>query len=223
MEEILNGEQLEESSENVQDCNVKEEEERGTAFLEETKGSLGKFKDADSLLDAYNNLQAEFTRKCQKLSEITKQLEEEKSLKQQELKQEDIPVFKKENWKDEVSSFLTQNSEAKKYSAEIANEIFNDKTLQSSANALELAWARVMQKNYAEPEKLANDQNFINEKILSQTQVKQQVLNEYFKNLNTNSLPTVMSGRGSVGNLSSKAPTNLKEAKQILEKMLNVN
>jgi len=222
MEEEKIGEQPKEEIFEAQ-SGIVEDVDKGATDEISCEGSLGKFKDAKSMLDAYNNLQAEFTRKCQKLSEITKQLEEEKSLKQQELKQEDIPVFKKENWKDEVSSFLTQNSEAKKYSAEIANEIFNDKTLQSSANALELAWARVMQKNYAEPEKLANDQNFINEKILSQTQVKQQVLNEYFKNLNTNSLPTVMSGRGSVGNLSSKAPTNLKEAKQILEKMLNVN
>lgn len=34
------------------------------------KGSIGKFKSTESLLSAYNNLQAEFTRKCQKLSEL---------------------------------------------------------------------------------------------------------------------------------------------------------
>lgn len=33
-------------------------------------GSIGKFKSAESLLNAYNNLQAEFTRKCQKLSAL---------------------------------------------------------------------------------------------------------------------------------------------------------
>lgn len=33
-------------------------------------GSIGKFKNTESLLSAYNNLQAEFTRKCQKLSEL---------------------------------------------------------------------------------------------------------------------------------------------------------
>lgn len=35
-----------------------------------SNGSIGKFKDTESLLVAYNNLQAEFTRKCQKLSEL---------------------------------------------------------------------------------------------------------------------------------------------------------
>ncbi len=33
---------------------------------------LGKFKDANSLLEAYNNLQSEFTRKCQLLAELQK-------------------------------------------------------------------------------------------------------------------------------------------------------
>ena len=32
--------------------------------------SLGKFKDVQSLLDAYNSLQAEFTKRCQRLKEL---------------------------------------------------------------------------------------------------------------------------------------------------------
>jgi hypothetical protein len=32
--------------------------------------SLGKFKDVKSLLDAYNSLQAEFTKRCQRLKEL---------------------------------------------------------------------------------------------------------------------------------------------------------
>ena len=44
---------------------------------ENSEGSIyGKFKDAQTLLDAYNSLQAEFTRKSQKLAEIQKQIEE---------------------------------------------------------------------------------------------------------------------------------------------------
>ena len=39
--------------------------------------TIGKFKDTKSLLEAYNNLQSEFTRKCQKLSELEKQIESE--------------------------------------------------------------------------------------------------------------------------------------------------
>ncbi len=38
------------------------------------KGSLGKFKNTEALLSAYNNLQAEFTRKCQKLKLLENQI-----------------------------------------------------------------------------------------------------------------------------------------------------
>lgn len=44
------------------------EEEKGVK--EKTEVSLGKFKDVNALLNAYNSLQAEFTKRCQKLKEL---------------------------------------------------------------------------------------------------------------------------------------------------------
>ena len=35
-----------------------------------TEVSLGKFKDVSALLDAYNSLQAEFTKRCQRIKEL---------------------------------------------------------------------------------------------------------------------------------------------------------
>lgn len=44
-----------------------------------SQNDLGKFKNAKALLDAYNNLQSEFTRKCQLLKELQKdKIDEEK-------------------------------------------------------------------------------------------------------------------------------------------------
>ena len=37
---------------------------------EETSVSLGKFKDVNALLSAYNSLQAEFTKRCQRIKEL---------------------------------------------------------------------------------------------------------------------------------------------------------
>lgn len=54
-----------------------------TAEAEETNGagqtevSLGKFKDAEALLNAYNSLESEFTKRCQKLKELEKKLSDE--------------------------------------------------------------------------------------------------------------------------------------------------
>lgn len=36
----------------------------------QTEVSLGKFKDAKSLLEAYNSLQSEFTKRCQRIKEL---------------------------------------------------------------------------------------------------------------------------------------------------------
>lgn len=219
MEEIKNlGEQPEiQNEENVQ-SEIVEEVKEGTTCPCENEGSLGKFKDTTSLLSAYNSLQAEFTKKCQKLSEITKQLNDNQTLN----KEESMPVFADANWQENVSNFLSKNTEAQKYSGEIANEILMDKNLQSSPNALELAWARVMQKNYAEPEKLSNDQNFINEKILSRDDVKKQVLEEYFKNLQNVKTPPVITSDGSVASIVEKKPTTMQEAKLAVEKLFNL-
>ncbi len=219
MEEIKNlGEQPEnQNKENVQ-SEIVEEVKEGTTCPCENEGSLGKFKDTTSLLSAYNSLQAEFTKKCQKLSEITKQLNDNQTLN----KEESMPVFADANWQENVSNFLSKNTEAQKYSGEIANEILMDKNLQSSPNALELAWARVMQKNYAEPEKLSNDQNFINEKILSRDDVKKQVLEEYFKNLQNVKTPPVITSDGSVASIVEKKPTTMHEAKLAVEKLFNL-
>ena len=217
MENQTIGEQPLTEVDNVQNSIVKNEDE-GTTCENLNEGSLGKFKDAQSLLSAYNSLQAEFTKKCQKLSEVTKQQSESMPSD----KKPNLPVFASDNWQENVSNFLSNNAEAQKYSGEIATEILNDKALQSSPYALELAWARVMQKNYVEPEKLSNDQNFINEKILSRDDVKKQVLEEYFKNLQQVKTPPVISSFGQVATPQVKQPTTMQEAKVLVEKIFNV-
>lgn len=270
MEEILNGEQPSIIDGNVQ-SGIVESKDKGTTCPNENHGSLGKFKDTESLLNAYNNLQAEFTRKCQKLSELMKSsenLEDEnanltitdnlsqkdknetkeklnENSKNEPLENENIhlnsnedvsnndeiisenkeelkPIFEKQDWHDKVASFLIENSEAKEYSGEIANVIMNDKELQSSPYALEIAWARIMKKEYAKPTSLAHDQNFIREKILTQDQVKMQVLQEYFKNIQNKKIPPVITSSGVVAGVTHKEPTNLTEAKQMVEKLFNL-
>ena len=49
-----------------------EESVGGEVGSQNDMGDFGKFKTAKALLDAYNSLQAEFTRKCQRVSELEK-------------------------------------------------------------------------------------------------------------------------------------------------------
>ena len=170
----------------------------------ETSGSLGKFKDAESLLAAYNNLQAEFTKKCQKLSALEKE--------------NNKIVYTEEDWNKRVASFLEKNPEAKKYSKEISEAILNNEDLKSKENALELAWSGIAMKNYVEPEKLAKDKTFLNSYIFNNEEIKKQVLESYLKELKI--APTVITGSSGV-NISSKeefTPKNLSDAKKYVEK-----
>ena len=116
MEEIQNsGEQPKANScENVQERIVEE----GTTCSQEVNGSLGKFKDAESLLSAYNNLQAEFTRKCQKLSQLQKLLGENGG-------QNDEPISLNK------SQNLSKNSENKQNNAN-----FNENNGKSNQNII---------------------------------------------------------------------------------------
>lgn len=46
------------------------ESEKGNEGVSEQTSSFGKFKDLKSLLDAYNSLEAEFTRRCTRVKEL---------------------------------------------------------------------------------------------------------------------------------------------------------
>ena len=63
MENIIDNEQIIKTSQAVEteDVNVGE----STSEI-----SLGKFKDVNALLNAYNSLQAEFTKRCQRIKEL---------------------------------------------------------------------------------------------------------------------------------------------------------
>lgn len=79
---------------------VKTEEAEGG---KEGEVSLGKFKDVDALLNAYNSLQSEFTKRCQRLKELEAKIgsvdkglppsEDEKA----NVRQEDTTLIDKEN------------------------------------------------------------------------------------------------------------------------------
>lgn len=53
-----------------QPSNQAENAEDNSQGTSEVKGSLGKFKDVEALMSAYNSLQAEFTKRCQRIKEL---------------------------------------------------------------------------------------------------------------------------------------------------------
>ena len=75
MQELKN-----EQTEVVESITVEENQEN-KADESTTEVSLGKFKDINTLLSAYNSLQAEFTKRCQRLKELESAIEKTDKVK----------------------------------------------------------------------------------------------------------------------------------------------
>lgn len=204
---------LDKTQENVDDL-----EKKGGQTQEKTGSQIGKFNSPESLLEAYNNLQREFTKKCQKLSEYEKQnVDNTKSeTSPDEETKEIVPAFESVSWRSQVADFLRENEHAKDFSKEISFEILNDPNLQKSENILEIAWSRVLAKNYKTPEQIATDNNFIENFVLNNEEVKKQVFSNYMNQLNSNISPNLIGngfrGGRSTASISTNKPNSLDDA-----------
>ncbi len=84
----------------AQEEQIKVEEKLETTGAESTEVSFGKFKDANALLTAYNNLEAEFTKRCQKVKELEAKIsavDKEQSPAETERKKEDLSNEEKDD------------------------------------------------------------------------------------------------------------------------------
>ncbi len=179
----------------------------------EVHGSIpNKFKDSDALLQAYNSLQSEFTKKCQALSDLQKNIQDNK---------EDLPVYMREDWQSKVSEFLEQNEEAKEYSRELSEMIIEDKDIASSDNPLEKAWITYIKRNFRSPSKLASDSDFVDKYIKNNDEIKSSIIKDYINNIDNTKAPALIGKHsGSVAPLSPpKVPVDLTEANIIARAM----
>ena len=174
---------------------------------ENSEGStFGKFKDAQSLLDAYNSLQAEFTRKSQKLAEFQKKMEESALLSNN----------------DSIENILSDLTDSDKYKKEITEIIDNDNEISNLPNKNHVAFKIIKEAERKTAETL-NNQEYIDKYIESNEQLKGKIISEYLSSLNEiPSAPKVISGNSSniYVSPSINIPKTLKDAGDILTKML---
>ena len=179
---------------------------------------LGKFKDSAALLGAYNELQSEFTRKCQKLSEAEKKLQEQSSFdntsKSEELSGNEFA------WNKNIGEFLQSHKNASDLVEEITNEIINDESLRYSEDGLDKAYSRVIERKYTPQKELAQDQEFLEKYIYSNEEIKNKIINEYVSTLKSNQSPILINNVGfNRGVASTQKITNLADAKKYVENM----
>ena len=179
---------------------------------------LGKFKNATKLLDAYNELQSEFTRKCQKLSEVEKKLQDVQSDSSSRVNQNDAQ--NEFAWKDKINEFLQSHSKASNLMEEIANEMAENGASKDGIADLEKAYVNVIEKKYIPENELAENEEFLNKYIYSNDQIKNKIISEYVSTLQNNKSPITITSDGySRGVASSNKFGSLEDARKYVENM----
>lgn len=217
------------------------EQELGGAQPDENSGSMfGKFKDATSLLSAYNNLQAEFTRKSQELAQLKKDFTTEGLSRDNSsalADTSDCADSSENNHCDEKTAengdfdvilsqkllnFAENQPDALSNLQEIKDEILQNRELIDFENGIKIAYRLACEKRKKEPAEIVNDPNFVQQFVLSNDQIKAQVVDEYIKSLSSQSAPKLISGEANSLAVSpnENVPKTLSDANKIFIKML---
>ncbi len=183
-------------------------------------GSTGKFKSQKELLKAYQNLEAEFTRKSQKLKELEKTLSE-KTVNDEVEKNNETPKYLNDDWAQSVGKFLEENPSAKSFASEICELVINDNQVASSACPLETAWQIVASKNFIDKKALTCDNEFINDYVLNNKELLNKVVKHYIENNLASKAPVLISNVGASEFSVAKKfkPKSFEDAKFEAEKL----
>lgn len=192
------------------------------------ESTLGKFKSVQALMDAYDNLQAEFTKKCQLLAQLKK--DQEDNLEDQETQtdnqiQENVEENQEKTARNQefseegLQEFLAEFEQAQGYAEEIKNRISSMQTQKSNPYAI--AWAEVLLKNLKENG--ASSDPIINQYVLSDEKVRNKIIEDYLVDLQKTKPPIVISSQSGerLSGVMPDSPKTLADAKKRVEKMFS--
>lgn len=217
MEENMNvGEQPEniEPSQNLEENvvgspeQVLQESESATISSEAERGvPIGKFKSVDDLFEAYNNLQAEFTRKSQRLSELEKD-------KMSKSSQDNVIENK-------FQTFLSKNQEAAVYADEIKSRAMQSESLKNDDACFDIVWAEMLYEKLSGPNKAKEP--IVQNLVLKDEELKNLVIENYMKQLQEQKTPVIMSSNSGerVTKTVAPKPDSFEQAKKIVLDLLS--
>ena len=174
------------SQENIkdQDNDVNNNENTVSQLTDNGSENLGKFKDVQSLLKAYNSLQTEFTKKSQKLSEIENSKSE---------------FTREEKINQAIKSVEQNHNIASKFAQNIKQSI-KDVEADNYIPIVQEELLKNLEKEYKTAVEYANDQDFLNSYVYNNQTIRDNIIRDYLANL-TNSTPVKVSS-----NISSSIP-----------------
>ncbi len=164
---------------------------------------FGKFKDADSLLKAYTSLENEFTKKSQRLA----QLESEKT-------EIDKVNAKKAEIDRRVNDFVNKFDIATPFSSALKETLATDESADLGVEAV-----RLIANNYKKAEDYAKDDEFLNNYIFSNQEIRDRIVKDYLSRLTQNS-PIRVESNSNILLSTPKIPTNIQEAGKLAKTII---
>ena len=171
---------------------------------------LGKFKSVEALKNAYDALQKEFTKKCQKLSQLTKA---------------------EDNSADKASSVrVDEASLAQASAAEVgshADGLLNEKTSDFSSGEVlpsgecEDADDPENKRHVSREtdESFSLDDDFVEKYVLNNAQLLDMVLEKYLRRITIPAAPQLIGATGAMGLAPTVRPNSVKEAGEMAERL----
>ena len=209
---------------------------------ENNADSFGKFKSASALLNAYNNLEAQFTKRSQELKRLEKEIGELKA--EQASKVENVAKVKAdtviaedetgtgetaqfnqlascesedETIAREVSNFLQRNPSASKYAKAIALKTSQRGEVENGF--LERAFIEVLQDEIEnERNKITDD--FIYSKVTNSPLIKERIVRDYLSGIIQSKGATLLSSGGESVIMPPKKPLTITQAGEMATEVL---
>jgi hypothetical protein len=176
------------------------------------QNDFGKFSTAEELVSAYNSLESEFTRRCQKLKELER---ENERLKVQEQTQKDSKTkeFQKREvaFKEKYPKAIEVISSLYKIAADSGDD---------AEGWLERAYLTYLENKVTELDDYYSSNEYIADKAIGLTEVKDRVIREYLDGVNS-SKPQARQylGNGESVFAPPSKPKNLSEAGELAKKL----
>ena len=197
-------------------------EEQQKIDVENASSPIQKFKSVIELSKAYENLEKEFTQKCQKIKELTDKisnLDNANKTLMETANKTVAPEFESEGWEENVKTFFEANPLAKNYVAEISEVLKTDESIANGKDSLKNALTKILANKFVPPEVLANDDEFLEKYIYTNEKASKKIIESYLSDLQKKkSLPLITSTNGS-GTFSSpvQKPKTIKDAGKMVE------
>jgi len=181
---------------------------------------LGKFKTVKALKDAYDSLQKEFTKKCQKLSVLALQVKDNGEL------QEDVGTTETSTLKDCDNPPLTSTTLAVDKEEEFSPVVTAlpqelPKTEPTFGACNPDGSNKTDAPNVEDSVCLTIDENFAEKYLLNNPQFMELLLSKYLKQISTPSAPRLIGGSGTFSLTPQAKPVSIQEAGALASRLFD--